>query len=113
MKKWHRIPDDETAQFGNVSWKFEFPEGNYRLIVNQSEQNYATITYKETTEHWDIQFKEQKGSEFKLSGIALTTPEIMLEESYWFELLISSNPKITYWGDRVIIRTDLRCQPHK
>ncbi|WP_400087728.1 hypothetical protein [Yoonia sp. R78084] len=113
MEQWHRIYDDETAQFGNVTWKFEFPEGDYGLTVNQSDQNFVNVNYQEATEHWPIQLKEQKGSEYKLSGMAWATPEIGLAETCWFELLISSNPQITFWGDRVIIRTDQCCQPQK
>ncbi len=102
MEKWHRIYDDETAQFGSHTSKFNFPEGSYKLNVDQSEQNFIEANYQETKEQWPVQRKEQKGSEFKLSGIAWVTPEIGLKDTYWFELLICLSPQVTFWGDRVV-----------
>ena len=107
MENWHRIPDDETAPFGKVVLKFDFPGGRYTLNVDQSDQDSVVLSYLEKIEYWHIETKWQKGDAFKLCGMAWAFPEIDLRDFYWFELYLSQHPRIVFWGDKVIFRTDL------
>ena len=106
MENWKRIGEGEIAVFGDHSWNFNFPDGSYTIAVSQTEQGHVSVKYRETTETWPVERKEQLGTRFRLSGLANCTPEI-LQTVCWFELTICQNPKIEYWGDRVIFRTDL------
>ena len=106
MTDWLRIGDDEIAQYGEHSWVFRFPNGTYRLTVSEDEQDDILVQLLDKKEYWPVNRKEKSGSVFKLSGMADWVPEI-LETVCWFELIISPKPKITYWGDRIIYRTDL------
>ena len=95
MKEWHRIFDDEIARFGNAIWTLRIAVGEYRIKVNQANQDNIQVNYQDTTEHWPVNLKEQRGSEFKLSGMAWETPEILLNTFTWFELHVSSDAQIT------------------
>ena len=100
-----RIGDDEFALFGAHYYRFAFSGGQYSIRVDQSDQNYLTVEYQGATEYWPIQWKEKKGKKFRLSGQADRVPEI-IDDLYWYELVLDAEPTITYWGDRVVYRTD-------
>ena len=110
MNDWVRIGDDELAPFGVQSHCFAFPHGRYLISVDQSNQNYVDVVYQGKTERWPIDLKHQKGDNFRLSGMADWIPELM-DDYCWYELFLGKELKITYWGNRVVYRTDLPSAP--
>jgi hypothetical protein len=105
MSEWLRIRNDEIACFGEHSFVFSFPNGTYKLTISESEQHDAIVEFLDKKDYWSILCKEQSDSTFKVSGNTGGPSEI-LEDFYWYELIICSKPMINYWGDRVILRTD-------
>jgi len=105
MDDWIRIGDDDVAPFGVRLLHFAFPDGSYSISIDQSDQDNIEVQYLGKVELWPIDLKHRKGNEFRLSGSADWTPELM-DDHCWFELFFGNEVKITYWDDRVVYRTD-------
>lgn len=109
MNKWNCIPETRVLDLNVSDWTLSFPGGSYRLYLLRSEPEWVQVSYGQTTERWPIEVKEENSSGYRLSGFAWETPEIMVESSTWFELLISNQTQVTYWADRVVYRVDIGC----
>ena len=105
MDRWTRIGDDQDAQFGRQSLRFEHNDISYMITVDQSDQGTVSVEHDGKSEHWPVSLKEYNGEYFKLSGQADWVPEL-LDYVCWFELILNDAPKITYWGDREVYRID-------
>jgi len=105
MNEWLKIENDEIACFGEHSFVFSFPNGTYKLTISETEQHDAIVEFLDKKDYWSILYKEQSGRNFKLSGNT-GGPSGILDVSYWYELIVCSKPKINYWGDRIVLRTD-------
>ncbi len=105
MENWIEIGDDEIAQFGKHSYFFKFEDNEYNVIVDQSEQGFLLLEHEGNKDRWGIEVKKQLGSSFKISGMAFGFSNI-LSDAYWYELHLSEEPKIVYWGNQVIYRID-------
>ncbi|MEP2977876.1 MAG: hypothetical protein ABJO86_00225 [Lentilitoribacter sp.] len=105
MDNWLRIGDDETAEFGSRRILFDFDGMSYVISIDQTQQDFVSVEHNGGTNQWHVCLKEYNGECFKLSGAARIVPHI-LGDLYWFELLVSKTPIITYWGDKIIYRTD-------
>jgi hypothetical protein len=84
------------------------PEGPYRLAFRPSADRCAgnfDVEIAGTSIVWPVEVIErQEGGELVLSGFADTS---FWDDVFWFELIAEpSPPRITYWGDKVIWRTD-------
>lgn len=106
MSNWTRIGDNEVAAFGCQVFEFESPEGPYFIAVDEKDQDTIAIRHRAYVWTWPIYLKHSETSSFKLSGIAALAAPILVE-GFWYELVIGPTLEITYWGDRVVHRTDL------
>jgi hypothetical protein len=105
MSEWRRISEDDFASFGDNELHFNSKDHEYVVRVAETEQNRIAVLYGDQVFEWPIELKEQKDSEFRLSGLAMNAQDF-LGDVYWFELLICENPEISYWANRIRVRQD-------
>lgn len=103
---WSRILDDEILELARNEVRFRFSAGEYSLVWDPGTQHSLKVVYGGDGEVWHLFLRERSGGDVKLSGMADWVPEI-LGEACWFEFVISDEPTVTYWGDRVIYRQDV------
>lgn len=108
MDDWKRIGDDEIARFGKRKFEFSWSGGKYSIAIDQSEQNFIEVAFLKEKEQWNLETKYTKDGHFKLCGMAYSVPEI-LEDVCWYELVVGATVHVTYWGDKVVYRTDREC----
>ena len=103
--KWKRIWDDELAEFETHIYEFHAPLGNYRLDLDNRDKDYVDVITKTDKSRWPIDTKFSDGKHFKICGMADEITGV-IDDYYWFELILDKYPTITYWGDKIIFRTD-------
>ena len=105
MVEWKQVSDDSVLIENERTLLFDFPGGEYAVVLKPSSQELLTIRFCESEELWPIMTKAIKGTDNKFSGLADWVPEI-LGEVCWYELILGETCSMTYWGDQVIYRTD-------
>ena len=110
---WERLADEYRVFNEDKVFHFLGPKGAYSIKFFAEFQdrtgnyaNWAKVFKGQEEAEWDITRKDRRGDVYKISGSADWIPEIV-PDYCWYELEIGPDgAKITYWGDRVIIRTD-------
>lgn len=105
MAQWQRIGEDEFASYGKRSIVFAYPGGTYQVTVDDNDQNYIRMQHAGKEERWNIEIKVACNGAFRLAGVAYKTDDL-LDDTYWYELSLTSPSTITYWGNQVVARSD-------
>lgn len=112
MGQWHMIGEDEFASYGKRTIAFAHPGGVYQVTVDDGDQNHIVLHHTGVELRWNIEIKEFCDGTFRLQGVAYGGEAgDLLDDTYWFELLLTTPSTITYYGDRVIVRQDQEVQP--
>ncbi len=85
------------------------PEGCYRLTYSAGNETDSVIEVEIAgqTMRWAIETVTRTGEGVSLSGMTSGTQAIW-QDQFWFEFFPDAEPpRIDYWGDRVLWRTDL------
>jgi len=105
MDAWQRIPEEKNPNYGKRSFAFPLGSGFYKVSIDEAHPFEFLVTYQSESWTWPIEIIEQSGESFRISGMAFSAPPV-LPDTYWFEFRCDKDPRITYWGDRVIFRVD-------
>lgn len=85
------------------------PEGSYRLIYTAGgdEEGSIEVEIAGVTMTWFVEVVSQNDDGVTLSGMT-TGSQSIWQNQFWFELRPEANPpRIEYWGNQVLWRTDL------
>ncbi|MEJ8561324.1 hypothetical protein QTO30_08880 [Yoonia sp. GPGPB17] len=102
---WQRIYEDERPSFAKQSITFSLVAQTYDVVIDPSNPNAMVVRWAFHKWIWPIELVERKDKHHRISGMAVPN-EPILKDHAWFELWLDASPKIVYWGDRVVIRTD-------
>lgn len=102
---WERIPEDVPYLERERSIKFAVGNYSYSLRLVPSSPTKIQFEANERTENWIVETVKRSRNRLSLRGFAFDVPGIKQKEC-WYELELGSVSKITFWGDRVILRID-------
>lgn len=102
---WERVPEDIPFLVSDRTIEFTAEEYRYSLTLKALSPNKVLLETDEQTDDWIVEIVKTKGDLLQLHGFAFDVPSLELLDC-WFELEVGSTSKITYWSDRVVLRTD-------
>lgn len=105
MNDWKRVPEDEIPLYGRTFFQFSTGSSFYDISIDRSHPFDLFVKYRSDTWTWQIEKIFRLDKKFRISGIAFAE-EPVLSDTAWFELWIDENPKIDYWGNQILLRTD-------
>jgi hypothetical protein len=88
---------------------FSGPDGDYEVMAENfhhlTEDDVLCVRRNGATSHWGIETAENSDAgTVILSGMTRDGSDL------WFVLTVGPEPKIEYWGDRVLVRVDTRAR---
>jgi hypothetical protein len=111
MSGWTRIGDNDVASFGKQTFRFEAAEGYYFVVADEADQAFVQVSHHDNLYRWPIYLKFRQADCFKLCGMTHPMPRL-LSDVYWYEFVLGPTTTITYWGDRVVFRSDRGIRVH-
>jgi hypothetical protein len=103
--EWLRINEDKNPPFRKQTFTMGLGPNTYDVTVDPLSPHEMTVIWAAEERVWRIELIEKNGAHYRISGMA-GPAEPILNDHAWFELSVDAAPKIVYWGDRVVIRTD-------
>ncbi len=104
-RTWERIPEDVPYLDGERTIDFVIGEYDYSLTLRPLSPNKLLFADDKRTEDWIVEIVKTNGELLQLHGFAFCVPGAEYADC-WFELEVGSVAKVTYWGDRTLLRTD-------
>lgn len=105
MGGWSRIPEHHIMLSSRRTFWFNHKGANYSLAYDPLHNQRFLFDDGETSKAWTIEIQEMDGPFYKWQGSAWSDAWFP-GGCAWFELFWDGNPKIVFWGDRVVIRQD-------
>ena len=88
---------------------FEGPEGAYDIAFSPTDfgDGEIAVSIAGVDMLWDVvHASKEEGGSLELGGMT-SGSEAIWQDCFWFSLCLDeSTPRIEYWGDQVIWRTD-------
>ncbi|WP_430424179.1 hypothetical protein [Phenylobacterium sp.] len=96
-----------TEQPEPFDMRFMGPRGRYELSFRPGERPQVEVAgLGGGSLVWWVDRSERRDGGWELSGLTHATKPIW-GDVYWFIIHTAGERRVEYWGDRVIVRTDL------